>query len=392
MQVIEICCHMGYKTSMPKSLLTAQINIPPGFVDLGRGDPQLALLPLHLLRQAADRRFSQGDNSFLQYGTEQGDGSLRAALADFLGDGNGSSADPDTLFITAGISSALDLLCTVFTRWGDTVFVEEPSYFLALRIFADHGLHVVSISTDGSGLVIEALEDALREHRAKFLYVIPTFQNPSGHTLTQERRERLLSLSRQHNFLLLADEVYQYLNYTVQPPKPFGAYREFENVISLGSFSKILAPGLRLGWMQADARIIQRLTGCGLLTSGGGMNPFTSAVVCGLIESGDLKKNIANLVRVYSARVRAMDESLRRHLPDAEFTTPQGGYFFWVRLPGGDTETLRKEAQPLQVDFRPGILFSSQGGLRDYLRLSISYYEAEDIELGLRRLEQSLRR
>jgi DNA-binding transcriptional MocR family regulator len=382
---------MDYKTSMRKPLPTVQINIPPGFVDLGRGDPQLALLPLDLLRQAADRRFSQGDNAFLQYGTEQGDGYLRAALADFLGDPDGTSTDPDTLFITAGISSALDLLCTVFTRWGDTVFVEEPSYFLALQIFADHGLHVVSIPTDGSGLIIEALEDALREHQPKFLYIIPVFQNPSGHTLTQERRERLVSLSRQHNFLLLADEVYQNLNYTVQPPACFGAYREFENVISLGSFSKILAPGLRLGWMQADARIVQRLTGCGLLTSGGGMNPFTSAVVCGLIENGDLKKNIARLVQVYSARAKAMDEALRRHLPEAEFVMPQGGYFFWVRLPGLDAETLRKEAQPLQVDFRPGILFSSQGGLRDYLRLSISYYDGEDIELGLQRLEQSLR-
>ena len=161
-----------------------------------------------------------------------------------------------------------------------------------------------------SGLNIDALEDALKTHRPKFVYVIPTFQNPSGHTLTQERRERLLGLSRSHDFLLLADEVYQYLHYTVQPPRCFGAYREFENVVSLGSFSKILAPGLRLGWIQAHARVIQRLAGCGLLSSGGGMNPFTSAVVCNLIENGDLKRNIANLVRVYSARVRSHGHSI----------------------------------------------------------------------------------
>ncbi len=117
-------------------------------------------------------------------------------LAGFLADGDASAADPDTLFITAGISSALDLLCTVFTRSGDTVFVEEPSYFLALSIFADHGLNVISIPTDSSGLNIDALEQALKTHHPKFVYVIPTFQNPSGHTLTQERRERLLALSR----------------------------------------------------------------------------------------------------------------------------------------------------------------------------------------------------
>ena len=374
---------------MPKSFRTTQISIPDGFIDLGRGDPQLALLPLDLLHKAADRRLTQSDNAFLQYGPEQGDGYLRTALADFLADDDTSSADPERLFITAGISSALDLLCTLFTRWGDTVFVEEPSYFLALSIFADHGLHVVSLPTDGSGLVIEALEEALKTHHPRFLYIIPAFQNPSGHTLTQDRRERLLSLSREHAFLLLADEVYQYLNYTVQPPKCFGSYPEFENVISLSSFSKILAPGLRLGWIQAAPRIIQRLTGCGLLTSGGGMNPFTSAVVCGLVESGDLKKNIARLVEVYTARVKAMGESLRRYLPEAEFATPQGGYFFWVRMPGLDLGALRPAAQALQTDFRPGSLFSSQGGLRDYLRLSISYYDPADIDQGLQRLARA---
>ncbi len=375
---------------MPKSFSTTQIDIPAGFVDLGRGDPQLSLLPLDLLRAAADHRLSQADNTFLQYGPEQGDGYLRLALASFLADGDESSADPDRLFITAGISSALDLFCTVFAHSGDTIFVEEPSYFLALRIFADHGLHVVSIPTDGSGLIIEALEDALRTHRPKFLYIIPVFQNPSGHTLTQERRERLLSLSRVHGFLLLADEVYQYLHYTFDPPACLGTYPDFENVISLGSFSKILAPGLRLGWIQAAPSVIQRITSCGLLASGGGMNPFTSAVVRGLIEDGALRKNITRLIEAYSARVQSMDEGLKHYLPEAEFTTPQGGYFFWVRLPGCDAAQWRKEAQASQTDFRPGALFSSRDGLHDYIRLSISFYDSEDIDLGLKRLGQSL--
>src|SRR5512140_1919493 len=119
---------------------TTQISMPEGFIDLGRGDPQLALLPLHLLHQAANERLSGPDNSFLQYGPEQGDGYLRVSLAAFLSNADASAADPDRLFITAGISSALDLLCTLFTRSGDTIFVEAPSYFLALSIFADHGL------------------------------------------------------------------------------------------------------------------------------------------------------------------------------------------------------------------------------------------------------------
>ncbi len=377
-------------TTMAPKIRTTQISMPEGFIDLGRGDPQLALLPLHLLREAADERLGLPDNSFLQYGPEQGDGYLRLALADFLAAGDASEADPDRLFITAGISSALDLLCTLFTQAGDTIFVEEPSYFLALSIFADHGLRVVSIPTDESGLVVDALEEALRSHQPKFLYVIPVFQNPSGHTLSQERRERLLALSAERDFLILADEVYQYLSYGVQPPRHFGAYQQFKNIISLGSFSKILAPGLRLGWIQADSSVIQRLTNCGLLTSGGGMNPFTSAIVRGLLENGRLKGNIAHLIDVYSARVRSMERSLKQHLPEAVFTTPQGGYFFWVRLPGCDTSAVRKSVQAHQTDYRPGPLFSSRNGLQEYVRLSISYYEAADIDSGLKRLAEAL--
>lgn len=377
---------MGYNARMSRSFQTTQIHMPAGFIDLGRGDPQLALLPLDLLRRAAAERLGETENGFLQYGPEQGDGYFRTSLAEFLADGEESAADPDRLFITAGISSALDLLCTQFTERGDTVFVEEPSYFLALHIFADHGLNVVSLPTDESGLLIEPLEAELKRRHPKFLYVIPVFQNPSGHTLSPARRRRLLALSREHDFLLIADEVYQYLAYSVIPPKCLGAYPEFENVISLGSFSKILAPGLRLGWMRAQPRLIERLTHSGLLTSGGGMNPFTSAIVRGLIEAGGLRENIARLIQAYTSRVEGMNASLKRHIPAAEFRKPHGGYFFWVRVPGCDVEAVRKQAQAQQVDFRPGRLFSSQEGLRDYMRLSISFYESEEIEAGLQRL------
>ncbi|MDO8752723.1 MAG: PLP-dependent aminotransferase family protein, partial [Anaerolineales bacterium] len=267
---------------------------------------------------------------------------------------------------------------------------EEPSYFLALKIFADHGLRVASIRTDEAGLVIEDLILALKESRPKFLYIIPTFQNPGGHTLSQERREGLVSLAQEHDFLILADEVYQFLGYTQTPPKSFGAYIDSEHVISLGSFSKILAPGLRLGWMQTHASVMKRIVASGMLDSGGGMNPFTSAIVRSVIESGGLDKNISSLVEVFGGRVKAMDESLRRNIPQAQFTTPHGGYFFWVRLPNMDAQELEKKAQAYQVGLRPGIRFSSQNGLRDYFRLSVSFYGTDEIEQGIRRLKQCL--
>jgi len=376
---------------MSAPLPISQVNIPPGVIDLGVGDPPFPLLPLALLRESAETRFAQNDPYFLQYGVEQGDVYFRQALVNFLSEGYGFPAAADCMFISAGVSNALDLMCTLFTSRGDTILVEEPSYFLALRIFADHGLRVVSIETDENGLVIESLEDNLRKFRPKFLYVIPTHQNPSGRTLSAERRARLVELSREHDFLILADEVYHFLSYNSEPPKAFAAWTEDAHVLSLGSFSKILAPGLRLGWILAGTANIKRLTGCGLLDSGGGLNPFTSAMVRGVIESGGLKQNIERLTGAYRSKLKVLDNALRRHLPEAVYSVPSGGYFFWVRLPNGmDSTELQQRALKNKVNFRPGVRFSSRDGLHDYIRLSFIFYEPEEIEEGVVRLKKTL--
>jgi 2-aminoadipate transaminase len=186
--------------------------------------------------------------------------------------------------------------------------------------------------------------------------------------------------------------VYQFLSYTKTPPASFASSIDSEHVISLGSFSKILAPGLRLGWLQTHPSVINRILASGMLDSGGGMNPFTSAVVRSVIESGGLEKNIEMLIQTYHKRVKAMDELFRQHLPQAEYSAPHGGYFFWIRLPGIDVQELRKNAQPYQVGLRQGALFSSQNGLKDYMRLSISYYDVDQIEQGLVRLSECVNR
>ena len=370
---------------------TIQNLVPPDVIDLGLGDPSLSLLPLDLIREATQRRLSQGDPSFLQYGAEQGDEHFRLALADFLSKGYDVEAKPESLFVTNGISNALDLICTLFTKAGDIIFVEEPTYFLALRIFEDHHLKVISIDTDENGLSMESLEERLTEFHPKFLYLIPSFHNPTGATMPQERRERLVRLAKEHDFLLAADEVYHLLSYTQTPPKSFAAYIDVENVISLGSFSKILAPGLRLGWLQAGPEKIKRFNTCGLLDSSGGLNPFTSALVREVIESGGLEANINKLIDIYRSRLDAMKAALRQHLPDMEYSLPGGGYFFWLQLPEkADTGELRKTARSFKVDFRPGTLFSSRDGLKDRIRLCFVHYEEDKIEEGIIRLRQCL--
>jgi DNA-binding transcriptional MocR family regulator len=364
-----------------------QTDIPSTTIDLGVGNPDLSLLPLEMIHRSAKTYFSTADPRSLQYGAEQGDGYLRHSLANFLTTGYGTTVEPGHLFVNAGASSVLDLICTLYSRPGDTIFVEEPSYFLALRIFEDHGLQVISIPMDMDGLRLDALEEKLIATCPKFVYIIPTFQNPSGRTLSLKRREKLVELAQKYKFLVVADEVYHFLSYNQVPPKPFATFsHESDQVISVNSFSKILAPGLRLGWIQANGAVISRLAGSGLLDSGGGMNPFVSAVVRGLVESGELRVNVISLQQEYSQRLDDLDSALRQYLPEAEYRRPQGGFFFWVRIPGLNTTDLRKRAPQYNVDIRQGELFSSNNEMKEFMRLGFCYYASDAIAEGVNRL------
>ena len=376
------------------SVQVTQLNLPPDMIDFGVGQPSPNLLPLEVLRKAAENTSSRNDASFLAYGAEQGNGYLRKALAGFLEEPYKMQVDPDELFITAGASQGLDLICTLFTRAGDTIFVEEPSYFLALRIFADHGLKIVGLPMDEEGLIVEALEEKLSYHIPRFVYTIPTFHNPSSLTMSAARREHLVRLSRKHNFLIIADEVYHLLAYTAVPPPPLANYAADGPVISLGSFSKIMAPGLRLGWIQAGEELLARFIGCGLLDSGGGLNPFTSAVICSAIELGLQQDQLTTLQDTYRRRKIALSSALRENLPTSiRFTEPDGGFFIWLCFPHDfDTKKVLTEARRHNTGYLPGIRFSSHDGLKNYARLSFSYFEIPKLEEGVRRLSRAIRK
>jgi DNA-binding transcriptional MocR family regulator len=367
---------------------TAQLSLPPGVIEFGAGQPSPDLLPLKLLREAAANRLDNDDASYLAYGAEQGDGYFRKTLARYLSQHYLMPVDFNDLFITGGASQGLDLICTLFSRPGDTIFVEEPSYFLALRIFADHGLKVVSLPMDDQGLIIEALEQKLLKNTPAFLYTIPTFHNPSSVTLPAGRRDRLVQLGRQHNFPIIADEVYHLLAYTSAPPPPLASHITDSPVISLGSFSKIMAPGLRLGWIQAGADILRRFPACGMVDSGGGLNPFTSGIMRSAIELGLLDRQVNNLKAVYQERKIALSNELRNVLPDSvRFIEPDGGFFIWLEFAEDiDTGKMLAVARQYNVGFLPGIKFSGEKGLKNYLRLSFAYYDVPELEEGARRL------
>ncbi len=374
------------------NLYVAQGQVSPDVIDFGVGHPADDLLPLEIMRQAAEQRLGHGDPVLLQYGYEQGDGYFRMALADFLTRRYETPVDPDSLFVTNGVSQAIDLICTLYTKPGDTIIVEEPSYFLALRIFADHGLRVLSLPADEHGLRIDALEEVLFNHHPAFVYVIPTFQNPSGVTLTLERRRQLVELSQEYGFLILADEVYHLLSYGAPPPAPLATFSTSKTVLSLGSLSKILAPGLRLGWIQTAPSHVQRLMTSGMLDSGGGLNPFTSGIVHSVLAAGRQDSYQDRLRTIYGERVMALDAELQNQLgEEISYRRPDGGYFFWLELKRTlDSEQLLAAATAHKVSFRPGIRFSSRQGLRNHLRLSFAYYDNAGLVDGVTRLAAAL--
>lgn len=375
----------------PKSSGTSRIRAAwqPGVIDLGPGHPSDDLLPLALLRRAAQTRLAHEDVSYLHYGIEQGHESFRELLASFLEAETGVATDVSQLFVTSGASQALDVICTLYTRPGETVLVAEPTYFLALEVFKDHGLNVKGVACDSSGVVPGALAEALRETSPALLYLVPSFANPTGVTLSHERMQQVVDMTAGTGTLVVADEAYRFLPFDGLPPASM-AGPDRPHVLSINSFSKTLAPGLRLGWLAGPEPILMRIAGSGFLRSGGGLNPFTAAVVGSLIESGELSDHIRWLRSVYQERAAALVRGLREQAPQFHFEEPTGGYFVWARVDGVDAITVRELARGNGADVAPGFVFSPTGAFTDHVRLSFSHYTPEELVEGAFRLGVSL--
>ena len=322
------------------------------------------------------------------------------SLATFLStqDAYGGPVKPDSLFLTAGASAAIDLATTLFATAGDTVIVEEPTYYLIGQIFVDHGLNVVGVPTDGRGLDTDALAVFLEARDApkpRLLYTIPTYQNPNGSVLPLDRRRHLVELAQRHGLTIIADEVYQLLHYGPAPPPPMVMLDDSSEgcVISLGSFSKILSPGLRLGWVHASPAIIRRFVNSGVAASGGGLNHFAANLTHATLEMGLLQENINTLRHVYGQRHEDVADLLRAELSDTvSFTPPGGGYFYWLNLNDDiDADALLPAAREIGVSYRPGTAFSPSGAFADALRISISLYETDELAEGIRRLAAAIR-
>jgi DNA-binding transcriptional MocR family regulator len=373
-----------------------QLALRPGIVEFGWGHPAAELLPVDGLAAATAAALAAGPNA-LAYGAEQGPGRLIAALAAWLERQEGQPVTAERIFVTAGVSSGLDLLCGLLTRPGDTALVEAPAYHLALRIFQDCGLELIPVAADAAGLRPDALGQALETLQAsgrspRFLYTTPTFGNPTGICLAAERRAAIVALTEAANCVVLEDDVYRSLWYDAPPPPPLAAYGRTEGVIRLGSFSKILAPGLRLGWLSASPEIVQRCVLSGVLDSGGGQSHFAAHVAAAFMAQGRLEAHVAQLRAAYQARRDTLLAALAYYLPgDCAWLAPGGGFFVWVRLPEGmDSAAFLPLAEAHGVSFVPGARFAPGGGCSDYFRLAFSLLAPAEMALGAERLGRAI--
>lgn len=378
-------------------LRNIQLVRRPGIIELGWGHPDASLLPVSDMRGAAAAALDRFGADALAYGADRGAGALLAWLCERIARTEGREVSSDAIVLTGGASQGLDLLCTLCTRPGDVALVEAPTYHLALKIMRDYALQVVPIACDSQGMRPDALAETLAEvqrkgHDPRLLYTIPTFHNPTGVCLHAERRVAITQLAAAAGVLIVEDDVYRELAYDGPAPPSLWSIAAPGSVARLGSFAKSLAPGLRLGWITADAGLVTRIVHSGLIDSGGGLNHFTAMVVAAFCADGFFESHVAVLRAAYRVRRDALMQALTCSLPaGCTMTPPAGGYFVWVQLPAGlDATTLLPQAEAAGVAYLPGARFFVDGSGSTMLRLAFSLYAPEELAEGARRLSQVL--
>ncbi len=367
-------------------------GVVAGSIPLFAGHPARELLPIAAVREIVDAVWAGADAARLfNYGEERGN----RALIDFLAARHQRSENlalrHENLMIIGGSTWGLDMITHQLTGPGDTILVDAPSYRDALHIFRDAKLEMQSIAIDAGGVLVDVMARRLRELAArqrlpKFYYVVPNFQNPSGMTLTRERRQAVVDLSEKYGFAIVEDDVYRDIRFGDDLPPSFYALARGQQVLRLGTFSKTLAPGLRIGWLLARAETVKRFVESGMLRMGGGANPFTAAIVAEYCRSGRWEKHVAWLRDQYRLRRDCALAALELAMPPSvHWSRPEGGYFIWLRLPKNLTvDELEAPAKAQNVYFASGKGFfvEPEDGARR-LRLSFSYVPLADLKSGI---------
>ncbi|RRD58578.1 PLP-dependent aminotransferase family protein [Comamonadaceae bacterium OH2545_COT-014] len=372
----------------------------PGIISFAGGFPDSALFDVDGLAAAASQTLRDAPGAALQYGATEGHGPLREQLAAFMQSKGARDVAASQLIVTTGSQQALDLLGKCLVDPGSKVIVEGPTFLATIQCFRLYGAELVCAPIDGEGVQPDALEQLIVQHRPRFIYLIPTFGNPSGATLSLARRRRVLELAVRHQVLIVEDDPYGDL-YFDQPPPPSLLALSHEVpgsrdwLVHCGSLSKVLAPGLRVGWMVAPAALQAAAVMCKQF-SDAHTSTFAQATAAQYLAGGHLPATLARVRQVYGQRARVMGEALRAELGRAiDFVPPQGGLFIWARLTGADGRladgnALARQAIAQGVAFVPGAPFYATQPDVATLRLSFATAGEADIREGVARLARAL--
>ena len=372
----------------------------PGIISFAGGFPDGALFDVEGIRAASQQALQDEPGAALQYGATEGYQPLREQLAQFMASKGAQDVAPENLIVTTGSQQALDLLGKTLINPGDKVIVEGPTFLATIQCFRLYGAELISAPIDGNGVKTDELEQLMAEHQPKFVYLIPTFGNPSGALLSLERRKKVLELAVKYQTLVVEDDPYGDLFFGAPPPPSLLALSSQVPgsralLVHCGSLSKVLSPGPRVGWMIAPADLLANATMCKQF-SDAHTSTFAQATAAQYLKAGRMPATLAKVRAVYAERAQAMAEALRRELGGAiEFVQPQGGLFFWLRLTGaGGKETdgaqLAKRAIEQGVAFVPGAPFYCAQPDPATLRLSFATADVAKIQEGVARLAKAL--
>jgi 2-aminoadipate transaminase len=391
----------GMQSSVIREIL--KVTSQPDMISFAGGMPAPELFPMEKVEEACVRVLREAGPDALQYSTTEGYPPLREFIVEKMSR-YGIVASVDNVLITSGSQQALDLVGKVLLDPGDVIITEAPTYVGAIQAFTVYQASYATVPLDDEGMVVDLLEDRIIETRPKFIYVLPNFHNPGGVTLSEARRERLVSLARQYGVPIVEDDPYGELRFEgehIPPVVVIDANRNGEqregyfkgDVIYMSTFSKTLAPGLRLGWIVAPVevlgKIVQAKQGADLHSS-----TFNQMVAYETIKDGFLEEHVREIREMYRQRRDAMLGSLDRYLPgEVNWTQPQGGLFLWVKLPEEvDCLKVLEDAIEEKVVFVPGTAFYPDGRGRDALRVTFATCPTDMIDEGIRRLGKAITR
>jgi len=372
----------------------------PGIISFAGGFPDSAMFDVDGIRAASNAALDQEPGAALQYGATEGYQPLREQLAAFMASKGAQDVAPENLIVTTGSQQALDLLGKTLISPGDKVIVEGPTFLATIQCFRLYGAELISAPIDADGVQTDVLEQLIAEHKPKFVYLIPTFGNPSGALLPLERRKKVLELAVKYHTLVVEDDPYGDLYFGEAPPPSLLALSaqvpgSRELLAHCGSLSKVLSPGLRVGWMSAPPELLAKATMCKQF-SDAHTSTFAQATAAQYLKAGRMPATLARVRAVYAERAQAMGDALRKDLGDAiAFVQPQGGLFVWARLTGAggkvaDGNVFAKRAIEKGVAFVPGTPFFCAQPDNATLRLSFATADVEKIREGVARLAQAL--